>query len=474
VTPPKRTRSLLPVLIVLFFAAAGAAAVYFYTRPAPQAVVSTSTEYDTAPVQSAELTMNATGTASVVAARSADAGFSTSGTIAEVLVDLGAQVEAGQVLARLDNLAELDLAVENAELALQTAEKDLADLKSGGAAAIAQGLADQASAQAAVAEAEKNLRDAHVSRCDDDTIARYYQAYLDAVAGARPWQDLLKQAQANGQDLQYYQENLQPFLDKLYRADINYQYCLAYTPAEIQASQAALDLARAEAEKAAQEYADLAVNGGVDPVDLAVAEAAVGSARLSLAHAQETLAGATLVAPISGVVTALHGQAGEAAPGGVFITIADLTNPELQVTMDEVDLQSFAVGCKADITFSGISGQYTGLVSEVYPQLSSSMDSSSVQGIVTLDDPAALGRLPLGLAASVDITCSEGGDALTVPLQAIRQSGRTDTYYVYVLNEQAEPEMRTVELGIQTANLIEIKSGLNAGEAVITNPNGLP
>jgi hypothetical protein len=46
--------------------------------------------------------------------------------------------------------------------------------------------------------------------------------------------------------------------------------------------------------------------------------------------------------------------------------------------------------------------------------------------------------------------------------------------YVYVLNAQGQPEKRTVEVGLQTSASAEIRSGLNEGERVITNPNLVP
>jgi HlyD family secretion protein len=380
----------------------------------------------------------------------------------------------GQILARLDGTADLEQKAANAQLTLRIAQQTLDDLRTNADAAIAKALASQATAQAALQEAQKNLRDPHASRCNDETIAKYYQDYLNAVVAARPWQTWLDQATANGQDIQYYQENLAPLLRKMRTADLNYRYCLAYTPDEIQASKAAYQLAQAVSAQAEAVYQSMLSNNGIEPVELAVAEAAVKDAQLQLTEAQKSLANATLTAPIAGVITALNGQAGDPAPGGTFITISDLTQPQLLVTMDEVDLQSFALGCQAEVTFSGISDVLSGKVTEVYPQLASTQDSTSIQGIVSLDQSPAALTLPLGLNAYVDITCNEGLETLTIPLQAIRQSGQSDSYYVYVLNAAGQPEKRNVEPGVQTANLLEVKSGLSEGEQVITNPDNLP
>jgi HlyD family secretion protein len=461
-----------PILLALLLIA-GAAAAYLLTRTT-QTTTQTQITYKTSTIALNSLTQSATGTGTIIASQTANVGFSTSGNIAEIDVQLGNKVKAGQILAKLDSTPNLEQSVANAQLALLIAQDTLENLKTNANAAIATALANQAAAQSALAQAQKDLRDPHDSRCTDDTLAMYYQKYLDAVVAARPWQAWLKEASKNGQDVQYYQMNLTPILKAMRTADLNYQYCLSYTPEEIVASKAALQLAQAKFAQAQVNYQSSVANNGIDPLQLAVAEAAVKNAQMQLTEAQKNLAGATLTAPIAGTITALNGEAGAAAPGGTLITISDLSQPQLLVAMDEVDLQSFVVGCKAEVTFTGISDLLTGQVTEVYPQLTSTRDTTSVQGVVGLDKLPATLTLPLGLNAYVDITCNEGLEALTIPLQAIKQSGRTDSYYVYVLDAAGQPEKRPIELGIQTSNLLEVKSGLSAGEKIITNPDNLP
>jgi len=471
----KRSRlpawAIILLLMLLVTGAVGAAIWQGSAQPAAPAQAG----YQTITIRPGDITLTASGSGSIIVENSADLSFLSSGTVTGLSIQLGDQVKAGQKLASLDSIAELEQAVANAQLNLQIATKALRDLETSAGAAVAQALADRANAQAALADAQKNLRDPHASRCDDDTIAKYYQQYLDAVVAARPWQTLLGQAQRNGQDLQYYQEHLAPLLEKMYRADINYQYCLAYTPEEIRASQAVLELAQAQAERASQVYQTLAANNGIDPLERSIAQAAVDDAEMKLAQARSNLEGATLTAPISGTIIALNGENGEPAPQGVFITIADLTQPRLQVSLDETDLQSFAKGCKAEVTFTSLPGQVlSGSVTSVYPELASTQGVSAVQGIVTLEQIPSGVRLPPGLTASVDITCIEATDVITIPIQALIQAKQSDVPYVAVLNASGQPEKREVVLGLQTSTLIEIKSGLTAGDRVVTNPYTLP
>jgi RND family efflux transporter MFP subunit len=200
-----------------------------------------------------------------------------------------------------------------------------------------------------------------------------------------------------------------------------------------------------------------------------------------LAKAEEVLEGATITAPMDGIVTAVTGAAGDTVTvvnknttdvvnTGTFITVEDLTHPQVQVSIDESDLANFAVGCAADVSFDSLSNQkYVATVTQVSPTLVSVSSVSMVQGLVDLEkkQTAAGKSFPLGLTASVDVTCSQAKDVLLAPAQALYQT--TGQTYVYVLNAQGNPEKRTVEIGLKTVALMEIRSGLKAGELVITS-----
>jgi macrolide-specific efflux system membrane fusion protein len=209
----------------------------------------------------------------------------------------------------------------------------------------------------------------------------------------------------------------------------------------------------------------------------------VTDAQLTLKKSQETLTGATLVAPMDGTVVAIKGAAGLSQTAEdttdstvtvadmTFITLADLDNPIVTVSMDEADLQYFIVGGSAKVVFTSYPDQtYTGKVTEVVPQLVTIMSGSSVQGTVKLDDATTLTakKTPLiGLDASVDVTGKQVQDVLIAPIKAVYQPAGSSAY-VYILNSQGKPEKREVEVGLKTADEVEIRSGLEEGEQVIT------
>ena len=83
---------------------------------------------------------------------------------------------------------------------------------------------------------------------------------------------------------------------------------------------------------------------------------------------------------------------------------------------------------------------------------------------VGLTDPPA-GVLP-GMTADVTITTASVSNVLTIPSEAL--AGTAGNYTVRILDAAGVPEARPVTVGLVTSTLAEIKSGLTAGEAVIT------
>lgn len=160
----------------------------------------------TAEVTRGTLTISVTGSGTVQPAQTRDLSFPISGQVAEVLVETGDVVEAGQPLARLD-VEELELQLRQSEAELKSAEARLAAANGEGAtpqdvasaqaqlrsaqatldALLNPSAAKVADAEAAIAQAESNLQ-----RSRDDASAAKTRADLDL----RKAVETLTQAQA--------------------------------------------------------------------------------------------------------------------------------------------------------------------------------------------------------------------------------------------------------------------------------------
>jgi macrolide-specific efflux system membrane fusion protein len=218
----------------------------------------------------------------------------------------------------------------------------------------------------------------------------------------------------------------------------------------------------------------LADASGTDPVRQATMN--LYNAQTQLSNAQATrrtladqLAAATLKAPIDGVVTAVNVVEGLAAPTGDAIVV-DSTGLQVTAQVVESDLAKIVVGQTASVSISAVGADVTGKVTSIAP---TATDSSSSNGVVSyaativLTDPPATVRA--GMTADVTITVANASGVLTVPAAALR--GSAGNYTVLLLDATGQPVAQPVTVGLITASLAEIKSGLTEGQEVVTGVN---
>jgi len=84
--------------------------------------------------------------------------------------------------------------------------------------------------------------------------------------------------------------------------------------------------------------------------------------------------------------------------------------------------------------------------------------------VVQLDAPPA--ELRPGMSADISIVAASATNVLAIPSRAL--SGSAGAYTVRVVAADGTVSVRSVEVGLVTSSLAEIKSGLQAGEQVVT------
>jgi RND family efflux transporter MFP subunit len=419
-------------------------------------------------VSRGDLTTTITGTGKFISENVDSLAFSTEGVVEVLNVKVGQMVNKGDVLAGLKDTEKLTLEVENKELALQKAEEAIRDLNDNAELNLAQFLADKAAAGEEYDLAQKNLITKGQPRCSKDVTEQYYIDYMYARHDYNMWYSYLIDG-GTGYGTMYIQERMAPYKKSMLLNYANWKYCEGYTDLEQQESEANLELARANFEKAAAEYDEIAGNNGIDPLEMAILEAKRDDAERALTEARENLANATLIAPFDGVITAVNGNIGLTFEKGTFIEIADLENEVVQTSIEETDLQNFFTGCDAAVTFTTHKDQsYQGTVVKVDPSLTTWFDTAVVQGWVKLIDtlPDSIKNYSLGLDASVSINCTHATDVLMIPVESIHTD--KSTTYVFVLDRQTDTkEKREITVGKSTTTYAEIFSGLEEGEFVV-------
>jgi HlyD family secretion protein len=464
----KNTWAILSVIALVMIAGGGV--YYFRSKQAvqPAKTVQTST------IGTGNIVLSATGVGSLVAKNEVSFGFKNGGHVSELLVSLGQQVKAGDVLARLDNstlelkyaqaaaavaalstpgeIASAAQAVEDAKLKLATAKDDLQHMIG----------PDMMIAEDQVASAQQDLQVAQANVAKDPTDANKGQV-SQAEADLKKAQDALTSAYYNYSNAYTTETFTYPIRnDKgtTIRRDL-----IVPTDAELLATRAAYELAQANLYDA-QNYLDFL--NGVQKVDAVPASsiATITGAKLALDSAQADLDAAALTAPISGTITAFNLSAGQDVGTSSVVTISDMNQPYVvDASLDETDWDKAKVGFTATVTFDLLpNSNYSGKIIQVYPKLDDSSGTNMVHILVQLDK-AIDQDLPAGSTASVDVTGGEALNVTLVPVSALKDTG--DGKYVVYLMKNGQPVQQEVEIGLQDIINAEVKSGLKRGDVVV-------
>jgi HlyD family secretion protein len=291
----------------------------------------------------------------VVPVKSASLSLQGGGIAVEVPVAEGAEVQAGQLLLRLDSRQQA-AAVAQAEASLQRAQAQLDQLKAGPRPE--EIAADEATVESAQAVLQR-LRQGP----DDNQLIAARAEVANAEAA-------LKQAQtaydrAGGAANPY--AGMLPTSLQLEQATNAYIAATARLAA-LQKGPRAAEVAAAEADiRRAQAQLDL-IKAGARPEAIAAAEGEVAAAKAALAQANIALANTELHAPFAGTVVVLDVKVGEQVmPGAPVVRLADCSGWEIETTdLTELNVVGVREGSPATITFDALSGvELAGAVSRI-------------------------------------------------------------------------------------------------------------
>lgn len=452
-----------------------------------------------------DLSASASASGQLLPRREAVLTADTMARVINVPVRLGDSVQAGDLLVQLDD-TDLQFSVANAQQNVALAQARLDDLLAPASDA------EIASAEAALASAQAQLDDLLAGPSDTEialseaAIASAQAQLNSSVADLNSSQSSTNQSQitaaeanllaaqqqldraveineenpneANHQArLQAEQAvaNAQAQLNTLLAGpDVNAaQNSVAAASARVEGSQidlnstlsgaSAADIANAEA-AVAQQQANLAnLLAGPTAEEIRAAEAEVTQAELSLADAEDTLTDASIVAPFAGVVTAVYVSEGEIASGPV-VELVDSSSLEVVLSVDEVDIGSFAAGQPANITLEAWPDRE--IESEIVAIAPSSNSNSTALTAYDVHLAYQAADLPtlIGLTANANLITAQREDVLLVPNAAIIPDRAAGKYFVDV--QQTDGSFRQVEvsIGLRDDENTQITAGLTEGD----------
>jgi len=238
-----------------------------------------------------------------------------------------------------------------------------------------------------------------------------------------------------------------------------------------------LDIARLKYEKVKREYeralklweAQMLANEDFEDIECEyrIAEAEY---RIAMDRYRKT----KIFAPISGTIIQISVEEGEIVimgtmnnPGTQIMTIADLSKMVAYLKVPEADIPYLRPGQHALIVADALPNKkFTGRVSEInlMPVI---REQGSSDFICTVEISEPPFELKPGMTVKAEIIYDSRNSVLTIPIGALVKKGDEDAVFVY---HRGQTELRVVKTGITSETDIEIISGLDVGDTVITGP----
>lgn len=232
----------------------------------------------------------------------------------------------------------------------------------------------------------------------------------------------------------------------------------------------------------------------------------VQSAAANVKQSMENLSRTTIYSPMSGTISRLAVELGERVVGTAqmagteILRVANLQNMEVVVDVNENDIVKVEIGDSAKVEVDAyLRREFSGVVTEIANSAESDLTSDQVTNFkvkvhilpesyedLTEGKPDSYSPFRPGMTATVDIITNKKENKIGVPISAIvirtdttgvdqksfqnKKWNKGERFEAVFVKEGEEAKLKAVTTGIQDEANIEIISGLEEGETVITGP----
>jgi multidrug efflux pump subunit AcrA (membrane-fusion protein) len=457
------------------------------------ALTSTSTpQYVTAPATIGNVSQTTSMTGTIEPVTQVNLNFATAGTVASVSVKVGEKVREGEVLATLATTA-LSSQVDQSEAALDNAESTLAMAKSPSSSVIASDQQSVSTDRTTLANDELTMKDDATTNelsltGAQDAVSSAQDSYTIDAGQLSDDQSTLEAAESKeaidcaGDGVvtstcssdEAAVSSDQSQLDQERTSVANDTSAVQSAETSLTETQLKItQTSRQDEQQVATDKNQLAkalsalsaAQGGLYADQVGADEMAVDSAQNGVTTAEEDLADANLVSPISGEVTAVNVAAGDSAGGTSADPAVVIENPstfDVDASASTRQVAELKVGDQVVIVPTGAGAPSNGTVVSIstIPTISSGVATFAIVVGVT-------GRptdMYVGATADLAVTILDVRHVLAVPTSAVTTIGTRS--FVNVLEHGKEVE-RPVVVGAVGGVLTQIKSGLTPGEQVV-------
>lgn len=231
--------------------------------------------------------------------------------------------------------------------------------------------------------------------------------------------------------------------------------------AELKQAESNLQLARLNNDR----FRKLSSTGAATKLRYDEARAELGVSQANADLARTRVEYMTITAPFDGVVGLRSVSPGEYVQVGQELANFVSYDPmKVNFTIPETQASQLAVNQAIDLTVEAVPGKkFQGIVYALDPQLD--VNGRAVQLRATI--PNADNMLKPGFFARIQLIVARKEGALTVPESAIVPQGNVKQ--VFIVDAESKAQLVPVELGERLAGTVEVISGLQAGDIVVTS-----
>ena len=243
----------------------------------------------------------------------------------------------------------------------------------------------------------------------------------------------------------------------------------------------------------------------------------VESASASVNEAKDNLGRTSIYAPVDGTISKLAVELGETVlgtqqmAGTEMMRVADLSNMEVEVDVNENDIVKIAIGDSAKVEVDAyLKKEFKGIVTSISNSASATLSADQVTNFkvkvrilkesyadLLVGKPAKYSPFRPGMTATVDIITTRKENVVAVPISAVVMRTDTTSSRKKLLDAKSNPDdensdapvvknekryecvfvkvdnkvkLRIISTGIQDDTYIEVLSGLKSGETIVTGP----
>lgn len=354
-----------------------------------------------------------------------------SGIVTKLNVSVGDEVKAGDVLYEID-ATDLNVQVDSARAAVAAAEATVNTAQAGVNAALAsQSLNTGSTFDTQITSQKSNITNLELNYNDLLDKLEGYEALYEAGALAKTELDGLK---------------------------------LQIETAKNQLDLAKETLAILEGQTISETKKVSAASVEQAKANLEQAKAAVTQSKANLQSALNQLSYTQVKAEANGIISScLLAKGAMVSAQSAALTIVDIDQVKIQFSVTDDMINKVHIGDKVYITIDSISNEsFEGTISSIAP----AANSQTLLYPIEINIKNADHKIKPGMFATSKLVLERKENVISVPLNAVIE--KAEEKYVYIIDSQQIAHKVAVQTGIENDTHIEIISGLNSGDEVVT------